>query len=122
MTAALAIAAIGAVLTLALLAIAATRRAGNEKARGDSLAVRIEGITAQNTDLATRLKDEKARGDALDAAIVEAAAAGPVAGSFDRLLQARAGAAHRGAPAVPDSRAPGGETTVLGPDDLLPLE
>ncbi len=111
-----------ALTTLAVYAITATRRAGSEQARADVLAVRWEAAIANAKTEAARADFEKGRADALDAAIVEAAAAGPIAGSYERLLQARRGAGsadRRSADVVRDAGADGGETRAVGPDDLL---
>jgi hypothetical protein len=117
----------GALTSLAIYAITATRRAGEQQARGDVMAVRMEVAIANAKNESNRADAEKERADALDAAIVLCAAdaVGPVAGSFERLLQARAAAstANRDrAPAVRDAGTASGEASPLGPDDLLPLE
>jgi hypothetical protein len=110
------VAVVGALMTLAVIAIQATRRAGDEKARRSELAVRVESVTAKNNDLAQRLKDEKERGDALDDLIAELAIAGPVDGEFKRLLQ-------RWATQRPDDRPgivhPPASPASPGSDDLL---
>lgn len=114
---ALAVTALVTVASLALYALVATKQGGNEKAARAELAVRIEALTAANTDLATRLKDEKERADALDDLIAEMAIVGPVPGAYERLLQrwatGRPGDRARAVPAPTTATKP-------GPDDLLP--
>lgn len=119
------VAVAGAMLTLALRGWSTERRAGEEAKGRAELAVRLEVASANTKTEAARADFEKGRADALDAAIVAAVAAGPVDGSYERLLQARHGAgassAGRGdAAEVRDEGDAGQPAATLGPDDLLP--
>ena len=111
-------AAVAGMLTLGVLAIAANRRAGDEKSGRAELAVRLEVAIANSKTQSARADDEKKRADALDDLFAETAVNRPVDGSYDWLLQAWAAirAAHRdGARALPTPAA----APSPGPDDLL---
>jgi hypothetical protein len=113
---------VGAVTTLAVFAITATRRAGNHQARADSTSVRLENMTARCHDESKRADYEKERANALDDTLAEMALvyAGPIDGSLGRLLQTWARAKlpdGDGARTVSPSSAP----AEPGSDDLLPF-
>lgn len=113
-------AASAAVLTLAIKALGAERRAGDQKARADALDVNLTGLAAQLAEMTNRHREEKQRADGLDDlfAQVLTRAAGPARGSYELLLaEVRAYYAKRGdgARAVHPSASPG----TPGPDDLL---
>jgi len=86
---ALGVAAIVGVLTLALKALSAERRAGEQKARADSLDVNLTGLAAQLADMTNRCNEERQRADRLDSAYAKMladVAAMPATGAFSRLL------------------------------------
>jgi hypothetical protein len=121
--AAIAIAALVAVTSFAIYAIAAERRAGAATARADVADKSVE-VAAANLDAMTKDRDaQKERGDALDQALADAAATGPTDGAFDRLLSrwqaTRAAAGGDAAQAVRNAGASGSETSSAGPDGLL---
>jgi hypothetical protein len=79
-------AACGAVLTMALKALSAERRAGEQKARADSLDVNLTSIAALLADTTKQLQDARERMDALSEMAISDAANHPTDGSFKRLL------------------------------------
>lgn len=118
--------AVVAVLTMGLKAISAERRAGEQKARADSLDVNLADVTARYADVAKLHREEKERADALENAWLAAIASEPVAGAHDRMLQALAAArAARdhgdGARALPDGGRAAeprrGDTDLLAPGE-----
>jgi hypothetical protein len=113
---------VGAVTTLAIYAITATRRAGNHQSARAELAVRLENMTARMNDESKRADYEKGRANALDDTLAELALTyvGPVDGSLGRLLQTWARAK------LPDGDgtrtvSPTSAAPEPGPDDLLPF-
>lgn len=112
----------GAVLTLALKALSAERRAGTEKARADVLDANHSMVAAQLADTAEQLKDAQERIDDLANELVQCAADMPADGAYLRLL-ARLGVTRKtagdhgdGASPVLHERSASGED----PDGLLP--
>lgn len=117
------VAAVGGLIGFGIAALSARKEAGNEKARHAELAVRLEAAVANAKTEAARADFERGRADALDAAIVDAAVAGPVDGSFERLLQVSKATRAAGGAGAGELHQPsdGGEPApALGPDDLLP--
>lgn len=106
---ALALATVAAVVVFGGVAIAATRAAGDARARAEGLARDLDVARADATE-------QRERANALDAAIAECVHAGPVDGAFERLLQA---ASRHRATVLSDARTDRGATIALGPDDLL---
>jgi hypothetical protein len=112
---------LAAVLPLAYTALAATKRAGEQKARADALDVNLAGMVAQRSDALNQARIEKERADGLDDLIAEMSVRRDVDGAFDELLLKWArSTANRGdgAGIVHPPASPSGP----GPDDLLPLE
>lgn len=109
---------VGAITAPWVMARNAERATGLATAQAVKANAEAEAATKERDRETARANDEKARADALDDAIVDHVAAGPVDGAFERLLQKRAAAkpAARGGSAGP---VPPPSTTEPGPDDLL---
>jgi hypothetical protein len=78
------------VIALALKALSAERRAGEQMARANSLDVNLTNLAAMLADAENRHREEKERADRLDDAVSQMVAdmvAGPVDGATRRLLQ-----------------------------------
>lgn len=125
-TAVTVIAVLAAFVPLAFVAIAATKRTGEQKARADVLDVNITGVAAQLADMTTRHKEQKERADKLSdlhAKMLVEMAGLPSAGSYQRLLSLIAAA--QGTPAgdrqggvpAPEPTEPGLDSRLLSPGE-----
>lgn len=116
------------VLTLAIWALLAERRAGQQRARGDVLSVRYEEMIAKNNNLEAEVKTQKGKVHALDLAIAKYAseAVGPIDGALARMLEAAQAIkadsaapselrADPGAPGGPPATHPTSDTDLLEP-------
>jgi hypothetical protein len=103
---------IGGVVTMAVGWLRDRARAGDNNARAQLAESRITSLAAQLADAQTLANKETARADRLFQIAIQTAAAAPVAGALQRLLQVEAAA--RGDAAV--STRPGPSP---GHDDLL---
>jgi hypothetical protein len=121
---AIAVVAVASAVTLPFLkALSSERRAGEQKARADSLDVNLTGLAAQLADSTKREQEQKQRADRLSAVhakLLAEVALMPADGSYRRFVQIMSSASPEGSDGAgsvyqPTGARPGTDTDLLDP-------